>query len=256
MDIFDVLSTPLRRMSVCPHDTAQNVYGWFFLNSYLQTRLSCRLHFEPQENFLAERESVLAGDFDLVYANPYSAMLFARQRGFVPVARPAKIFDETYLVSRPGWAPPGPGQPVTLASATEKLIVHSLGLTLLPELGLQESQLDFHFTGNHAAAAKAVMDGAADLGFVFNETWDGLSEYSRSLLHVVARTDGCLAFHCFLVAPRFHDHAEAVTAALTSMVTDPQAADILAELGFPYGFEPAAAFDLNALSGLVPAPAA
>jgi hypothetical protein len=39
MGVWGVLSTPLRRMSVCPHDTARNVYGWFFINSYLQSIL-------------------------------------------------------------------------------------------------------------------------------------------------------------------------------------------------------------------------
>jgi len=254
-DVFDVLSTSLHRMSVCPHDTARNIYGWFFLNSYLQSRLGCRMRFEPQDSFLAERDAVLAGGYDLVYANPYSAVLFAREQGFVPVARPAGIHDETYLVTRPDWTPPGPGRTVTVASATDRLIVHTLGVTLLPDFGLTESAVTYQFTGNHAAAAKAVMDGAADMGFVFNETWDGLSPYSRSSLRVLRRTDQCLAFHCFMAGPAFQDRAEDLRAVLTSMGKDPEAAEILQELSFAAGIEPAGAADLEALSALIPAPA-
>ncbi|HET9656640.1 MAG TPA: PhnD/SsuA/transferrin family substrate-binding protein [Kineosporiaceae bacterium] len=252
MDVFEVLSTQLRRMSVCPHDTARNVYGWFFLNSYLQSQLSCRLHFEAQENFLAERSAVLAGGYDLVYANPYSAVLFARQQGFVPVAKPVGIHDETYLVARPDWTPPQPGQKVTVASATDKLIVHTLGVTLLPQLGLDESMIDYRFTGNHLAAAKAVMDGAAELGFVFNETWEGMSDFSRSGLQILHRTDRRLAFHCFMVGPQFQDRTEDIRAVLTSMTRRPEAADILQELSFPNGLEQAGLADLNALSAIVP----
>lgn len=252
MDIFEVLSTQLRRMSVCPHDTARNVYGWFFLNSYLQSQLGCRLHFEAQENFLAERSAVLAGGYDLVYANPYSAVLFARQQGFVPVAKPVGIRDETYLVARPDWTPPAPGQKVTVASATDKLIVHTLGVTLLPRLGLDESTIDYRYTGNHLAAAKAVMDGVAELGFVFNETWEGMSSFTRSTLQILHRTDQRLAFHCFMVAPQFQDRAEDLRTILTSMTTQPEAAEILKELNFPNGIEPAGPADLNALSALVP----
>jgi phosphonate transport system substrate-binding protein len=252
VDALDVLSTQLRRMSVCPHDTARNVYGWFFLNSYLQPRLGCRLRFEPQESFLTEREAVLAGGYDLVYANPYSAVLFARARGFLPVARPVGIRDETYLVSRPGWTPPEPGRTVRVASATDKLIVHALGVGLLPALGLGDSQVEYQFTGNHAAAAKAVMDGATDLGFVFNETWDGLSPYSRSNLEVLRQTDQAVAFHCYLVGPQFRDRAGDVAAVLTAMTTNPDAAEILRELSFPHGIEPVATADLDALSSLVP----
>ena len=252
MDVLDVLSTPLRRMSVCPHDTARNVYGWFFLNSYLQSRLGCRLRFEPQDNFLTERETVLTGDYDLVYANPYSAVLFTRTRGFTPVARPVGVHDETYLVSRPGWTPPEPDHPVKIASATDKLIVHALGAGLLPTLGLHESQIQYQFTGNHAAAAKAVMDGATDLGFVFNETWHGLSAYTHSNLQIQRQTDQAVAFHCFLVGPQFRDRAGDVTAVLTAMTTDPDATEILRELNFPHGLEPVATTDLDALSALVP----
>jgi phosphonate transport system substrate-binding protein len=252
MDIFEVLSTPLRRMSVCPHDTARNVYGWFFLNSFLQSELGCRLHFEAQESFLTEREAVLAGGYDLVYANPYSAVLFARRQGFVPVARPVGIHDETYLVARPGWAPPGPGEPVSIASATDKLIVHTLGLTLLPELGLEAAEVSYRFTGNHLAAAKAVMDGAVDLAFVFNETWDGMAPYSRSNLQILRRTDGHLASHCFMVGPQLQDRAGDIRTLLTSLASRPEAAEILLELSFPNGLEPTGFADLNALSALVP----
>jgi phosphonate transport system substrate-binding protein len=252
VDVLDVLSTPLRRMSVCPHDTARNVYGWFFLNSYLQSRLGCRLRFEPQDNFLTERHSVLTDDYDLVYANPYSAVLFTRARGFLPVARPIGVHDETYLVSRPDWTPPPPDHHVTIASATDQLIVHALGAGLLPTLGLNDSQITYHFTGNHAAAAKAVIDGVSDLGYVFNETWHGLSPYTRSHLQIQQQTDQAIAFHCFLVGPHFHDRANDVTTILTAMTTDPDATEILHELNFPHGLEPTTPTDLDALSTLVP----
>jgi phosphonate transport system substrate-binding protein len=252
MDVFEVLSSQLRRMSVCPHDTARNVYGWFFLNSYLQPRLGCRLRLELLENFLAERESVLAGGYDLVYANPYSAVLYARQAGFVPIARPTGIHDETYLVARPDWSPPAPGRPVTIASATDKLIVHALGVTLLPEAGVDGAAVDYRFTGTHPAAAKAVMDGTAELGFVFNETWHGLSDYTRSTLRVLARTDGRRASHCFLVGPGFAQGADDVRAVLTGMAGDTEGAGILQELSFPHGIEAVGKADLDGLAELVP----
>lgn len=252
MDVFGVLSTQLQQMSVCPHDTARNVYGWFFLNSYLQSRLGCRLRFEPQESFLAERDAVLAGGYGLVYANPYSAVLFARRQGFVPIARPTGIYDETYLVSRPGWTLPGPDTVVTVASATDQLIVHTLGVSLLSELGLTESRVRFQFTGNHPAAAKAVMDGAADLGFVFNETWDGLSAYTRSNVQILKRPEPGLAFHCFMVGPPMRDRAEDVADVLIGMSGSADAVEILQELSFPRGIQPVAAADLDALSALIP----
>ena len=54
---------PKYRLSVCPHDTAKNLAGWFLLNTYLQRRLGITMRFEPSENFNAEREQVLAGGY-------------------------------------------------------------------------------------------------------------------------------------------------------------------------------------------------
>ena len=47
------------QLSVCPHDTAKNLLGWFTLNTYLQRKLGIGIHFEPQDNFLVERQRVL-----------------------------------------------------------------------------------------------------------------------------------------------------------------------------------------------------
>ena len=92
------------KLSVCPHDTAKNLLGWFTLNTYLQRKLGAGIHFEPQDSFLVERQAVLDDSFQVVYANPYSALVFARGRGFVPVARPAGVKDETLVVARAGVA--------------------------------------------------------------------------------------------------------------------------------------------------------
>jgi phosphonate transport system substrate-binding protein len=252
MDVFEVLSSRRCRMSVCPHDTARSVYGWFFLNSYLQPRLGIRLGFEAQENFLVERAEVLSGGYDLVYANPYSAALFARERGFVPVARPVGVSDETYLVARPDWKPPTDGRGLRVASATDQLIVHRLGLDLLPGIGLSEDAVELVFAGSHLAAAKSVIDGQADLGFVFNETWTGMSEYSRSELRVLGRTTQGTAFHCFMVGGSCVDRLDEVRTVLTSMASDPEATEILAELGFGAGLRAVSVEEFAALSDLVP----
>ena len=113
------------KLSVCPHDTAKNLLGWFTLNTYLQRNLGIGIHFDPHDSFLEERQAVLDRPHHVVYANPYSVLCFARERGFVPVARPAGIVDEAIVVARPG-APRGAA--LRIASATDKLIIHDLGL--------------------------------------------------------------------------------------------------------------------------------
>ena len=251
MDNFDLMGAPQHHMSVCPHDTAKNVYGWFFLNSYLQTRLGMRMHFEPQSNFLAERQSVLDGDFHLVYANPYSAAVFARDRGFVPVAAPVGVFDETVLISRAGWDLSTAGRPVKVASATDKLVIHALGLTLLPQLGLDPANVEFVFKGNHLLAAKAVLTGEADLGFVFNETWVSLDARTRKELSELAVTSQGVAFHCFMVGGEFVDRAAEISSLLCGMADDPAGMTVLAEIGRPRGLEKVDPIRLQAVLDLI-----
>ncbi len=253
MDVFDVLASERFRLSVCPHDTAKNTYGWAFLNTYLQRHLACRLQFEPQDSFLFEREEVLRGGVQLVYANPYSAVVFAREAGFVPVAKPVGIHDETYLVVRADAPAPAVGVRPVIASATDKLIVHALGLSLLPEIGVLETGVDFLFTQNHLSAAKAVIDGAAQFGFVFNETWDGMSDFTRAQLRIVQRTAQSLAFHCFMAGGALADRAGEIGDVLCGLSSDPTGADILAELHLPHGFEPVLPARLVALAGLLAA---
>lgn len=251
MDPLLVLRSPLHRMSVCPHDTARNVHAWFFLSTHLQTRLGLRLRFEPRDDVVDERERVLGGDADLVYANPYSAVLFERELGFVPVARPVGISDGAYLIARKGWSARQAGARVLIASATDKLIVHALGATLLGGVGLTAERVDHIFTGNHLAVAKAVTSGPAELGYIFDETWHGLAEFSRSGLQVVGRSVPAAAFHCFMVGGALRGRAEEVGRLLCRLASDEQGARVLGDLHFGAGLEPVPSGALGRLAPLM-----
>ena len=222
------------QLSVCPHDTAKNLLGWFTLNTYLQRKLGIGIHFEPQDNFLVERQRVLDARFHVVYANPYSALCFARDKGFVPVARPAGVVDEAVIVARTeGAVPDAP----TVASATDKLIIHNLGLQVLARVGIDAAAAEFKFVGNHLNAAKAVLQGEADLGFVFNETWAGMSTTTRAELQVIGESHDGHAFHCFMVSPEWADKRDAIQQILCSMHLDPAGLRVLEDLKFK-AFEP------------------
>lgn len=238
------------RLSVCPHDTAKNSVGWFFLNTYLQRRLGCGIHFEPKDNFVKERSDVLEGGYHVVYANPFSAGVFGQQLGFIPVARPVGIFDETVLVRKAN-ATLSTDRPVRIASATDKLIIHGLGLSLLPALGLDAARCEFEFVGTHVKAAQAVMQDKADLGFVYNETWNGLGHMTRDALTVVSETQSQQAYHCFCVSPEWADKREQLQSILCSMKSDPKGQQILDDLNFSAGFEAISASDLNSVLKLI-----
>lgn len=234
------------RLSVCPHDTAKNITGWFILNTYLQRNLDCAIHFEPNVNFIEERNSVLDGSYHIVYANPFSAAVFIKKLGFVPVAKPVGVFDETFLVGSLNKGVPD-HRPIRIASATDKLIVHTLGLSLLGPQNISLSDCEFRFVGTHLKAAQAVIQGSADLGFVYNETWNGLAESTRQALTLVSQTSSKQAYHCFCIAPECNGKSEQLQALLCNMQNDPQGKRILDELHFSMGFESVGQNDLNPL---------
>lgn len=236
-------------LSVCPHDTAKNLLGWFVLNTYLQRRLEVGIRFEPQENFLNERAQVLDGQGTIVYANPYSALVFARERGFLPVAKAVGVYDETFLVARPGFTVDA-AAPLRVASATDKLIIHHLGLSLLRQQGVDLARVQFQFVGTHAKAAQAVLQGEAELGFVFNETWHGLADGTRRQLQLLGETRQGQAYHCFCIAPAWAARRQSVQDVLCGMADDPAGQKVLADLRFQ-GFEALPADALHGLEQLV-----
>lgn len=224
------------QLSVCPHDTAKNLAGWYLLNTYLQRNLDCDIHFNLQDNFIVEREAVLTGGYHLVYANPYSAMEFAEKLGFIPVARPVGVFDETVLVVRKGTKPLELALP-KIATATKGLIVHALGCMQLGKLGKDRNACEFIIAGNHMKAAQAVIKGEADIGFVFNETWYGMNAMSRESLEVIGETREGFAFHCFCISPEWADRKSRLLEILTGMQQDTKGGSrILEDLKFK-GFE-------------------
>lgn len=234
------------RLSVCPHDTAKNLLGWFTLNTYLQRQLGLAISFAAEDNFLVERQKVLEQDFHVVYANPASALCFAREKHFVPVARPVGLFDEALVVAPASGSTP---ERPRVASATDQLIVHTLGLRILESMGVDTGQATFVFTGNHLGALKAVLQGEADLGFVYNETWNGVSVHTRAGLRVLGESKDGKAYHCFMVSPAWADKREAVQSVLCAMHLDPAGQRVLKDLQFT-AFEPVAETAIDQLGEL------
>lgn len=237
------------RLSVSPHDTARNLAGWFLLNTYLQRKLGLAMRFEPSDDFEHEQAQVMAGGFHLAYAHPFSALKYVQERGFVPVARPTGTYDETLLVSRQGHGLPA-ARPLRVASASDQLLVHVLGLSLLGQHGVDPVQCQLQFTGNHVRAVQAVLDGRADVGFVYSETWHGLSASTREGLEIVSATSRQVASHCFCVGPELADRLDDVREVLCSMGADPAGRKILDDLRIS-GFEAMAANALDPLADLV-----
>lgn len=238
------------RLSVCPHDTAKNLFSWFSLTTYLQRQLSQHIHFEPTEDFLEERSLVLSQTPQLVYANPYSAAVFSRDKGYVCVARPKGVFDESLVVVRNDFDLSSAVRPIKVASATSQLITHPQGVRLLAGMGLSAADLEFVFVDTHMAAVKSVVTGGADLGIVFNETWEGLTSTTKSQLSVLSQSTEGAAFHCFMASPAWAEHLPLLQAILIGMSEEPKGKQVLDDLHIS-GFEAVSADCVQHLHSLI-----
>lgn len=226
--------------TVCPHDTAQNLPGWFFMNNYLQRSSGMHIHFEPFDDFATQRQAVLDGGIQIVYANPFDAALYARELGFLPLVRRAASCDEAYILA-------GADSPIStlddtssnlyrLSSATDKTAIHSLGVRLLKQEGASRDNFDIQLKGNYLSVIRALTMGEADLGIVFNETYDGLSDLVKAQLKVLGATHQGDTFHLFCVSPELGDKAELLRSILTSMGDNEDGRKCLDDLGFT-GFD-------------------
>lgn len=237
-------------ITVCPHDTAQNLPAWFFLNNYLQHHTGMGLHMQTFDDFEAQRKAVLDGEVKVVYANPFDAALYARELGFVPIARRATCCDEALIVAAADspWTTiaDAMGQACKLASATEKTAVHALGVALLKEQGACREDFDIQFKGNYVSVIKALTKGEADLGILFNETYDGLSELAKSQIKVLAASTSGQTFHLFCASPELGEQVEGLKEVLSSMSNEAEGQRCLDDLGFA-GFEPVDAASFSTL---------
>ena len=117
---------------------------------------------------LAEYDVLLAGDTcDVVFANPVDALTLARDRGFIPFARPTRVLDEMLIscASTSSVRTIMDLRPRCRVALVADRCVEMVGMRLLEPANLPSSGPELLFCDSSAAVANLVVDGAADIGF-------------------------------------------------------------------------------------------
>ncbi len=226
--------------TVDPNYSGKNLPGWFLMNTYLQRHLGQVMHFQPYDGFDVCRAAVLANQYDLVYANPFDWVQYVQKLDFVPIAKPRNHFDEVYLCTSAAV----PIQDVAdlptrirVASAHPATLIHMVGLFLLDKADIDRARLEFVFTGSYQGVLKAILQGQADVGFLFDEVYVGASGLIRDRLHIIDRSDDAFAFHAFCIGPRLLPQQELLTQVLCQMDQEARGQVLLQDIGFS-GFAP------------------
>ena len=222
------------QMTVSPDFPTKRMSGWFIFNTWLQKALDLHIHLELYPNFAEQRGAIAADKVDLIYANPYDASMLVREKGFVPVVRPAGKSDECLVVVAAG----SPVQAIEDLQAgcrvagTDDPDVNLVGMIMLEPADLDGGNTQRIKVDSYPLVAKALMHGDADVGFFLEEAFDELSKLVRKELRPLVHSQVSDIAHVMLVGPRLAQRREDVRRVLLGMSGEAKGTEVLAELGF------------------------
>ncbi len=222
------------RMTVSPDFPTKRMSGWFIFNTWLQRALGLPIHLELYPDFDEQRRAIAADQVDIIHANPYDASMLVREKGFVPLVRPAGKCDECIVAVAAG-TPVGAVEellPGCRVAATEDPDVNMVGMILLEPADLDRGNVRPVRANSYPLVAKALLRGEADVGFFLAEAFDELSNLVRSQLRPLVQSQVNDISHVLLVGPRLALRREEVRRVLLGMSDGGDQGGILAELGF------------------------
>lgn len=223
------------QMTVSPDFPTKRMSGWFIFNTWLQKALDLHIHLELYQDFDGQRRAIAADQVDIIHANPYDASMLVREKGFVPVVRPAGKSDECIVAVAEGASAKVVEdlREGCRVASTDDPDVNMVGMIMLEPADLERTNILMVPVDSYPLVAKALMRGDADVGFFLAEAFDELSNLVRSQLRPLVHSQVSDIAHVLLVGPRLADRCDDVRRVLMGMSSDPKGSEILAELGFP-----------------------
>lgn len=222
------------QMTVSPDFPTKRMSGWFIFNTWLQRALNLPIHLELYQDFDGQRRAIAADQVDIIHANPYDASMLVREKGFLPVVRPAGKSDECIVAVSEGSSAHAVEDllPGCRIASTDDPDVNMVGMIMLEPADLDRGNILLVPVDSYPLVAKALMRGDADVGFFLAEAFDELSNLVRSQLRPLVHSQVSDIAHVLLVGPRLAQRCDDVRHVLMGMSSEPKGSEILAELGF------------------------
>lgn len=211
--------------------------GWYVLNTLLQKRTGLHLRLLTPSTHTEEESLIDGGDVTLIYANPFDAAKLIREHGYKALVKPLGKNDEMVIATSKDSAIKSladlkSGAKIAMADNRD---VRLIGLRLLEAVDLGEDNVKFDIVETYQAAARALMMGRADAGFFIADVFHGLSDLTKSELHVLIESNISTISHIILVKEGF-EQADDIKNVLLSLNDDEDGRAALKELGMPEGF--------------------
>ena len=220
-------------MTVSPDFSPDHIAGWYIFNTWLQRQLDMPIHLELYNNFEEQRKAIANDEIDLIYANPYDASILVREKGFTAIAAPANSADEAVIATsaESNITSVEDLKEGTRIATTDDPDVNMMGMIMLEPADLNEENTSINHVDSYPLVAKQLLQKNADVGFFLDDSFDNLSNFIKSQLKPLIRSQIFVIRHVLLAGPKLEEKHPALRDALANMQSDEKGPGVLKALG-------------------------
>jgi len=220
------------QFTVSPDFGPSHIAGWQIFNTWLQRQLSEGIHFELYDSFDQQRQAILEGNVDLIYANPYDAAMLVREKGFMAIAKPSGKADEAMIVvnAESNIQSVEDLKAGTKIATTDDPDVHVMGMIMLEPADLNTTNVEITQCDAYVLVAKQLLRGTSDVGFFLEEAYHDMSAMVRDQMRILVTSQIHIIQHVLLVGPKLANRKDEITNLLESMNKDEKGQGVLDSL--------------------------
>lgn len=220
--------------TISPDFSPDHISGWYIFNTWLQKQTGEAIHLEMYDDFHSQREVIKNDKIDLIYANPFDAAMLVREKGFLPLVKPASKADEAIVAVNADnpvedVAHLSPGIKVAV---TEDPDVHLMGMIMLEPGDLDAGNVETNVYDTYVLVAKHLLRGDADVGIFLAEAYDDLSSIIKNQLKILVRSQISVIHHSLMIGPKLAGRRDEIKSLLIEMNSDERGKGVLKGLGF------------------------
>ncbi len=217
------------KLMVCPHDTARNPEKWFIFAQHISLKLRVELSFDIATDFKNFHEKF--HEADIIYANPRDTLKLIDDNGYTSLARPDGVYDEVVFIAGNDIEKPSlkslRGERIATVLS---MLPTNIALHLLKKQSVKPGKL--LDKDSWLSVMNSVRTSEVNYGFVYKDTYDDLSDLSKSLFSMFHVSRENLAFHSICISPKSADLTDSLTELLTGMDDFDEGREVLKDLAF------------------------
>lgn len=220
--------------TVSPDFTPDHLSGWYIFNTWMQKQLAIDIHLELYDSFCAQRLAIDNNQIDLIYANPFDTTMLVREKGFLPLVKPANLLDEALFAVREDSAiyKLTDLQANVKIGTTEDPDVTMIGMMLLESVDLNKHNIEKTVYDSYVLVAKNLLRSNDKVGLFLASAYDDLSNMIKKQLRVLLRSKIDEIHHSLLISPQLVDKQRQIQTLLLTMDENEKGRGVLDALGF------------------------